>query len=139
MSAFVMDCSVTASWCFTDEMDDYSRTILETLSTGRAAVPSVWQLEITNVMLAAERRKRLSAADARRFLDLVLSLPVDIDSNSSPVSSVTIFHLGLQYGLSAYDASYMELAFRLGLPLATKDRHLLEACKKAGIAIAGIG
>jgi predicted nucleic acid-binding protein len=137
MSGFVLDCSVAASWCFTDETDDYSRSILESLSTQRAAVPPVWPLEIANVMLTAERRGRIGAAAARRFLDLVFSLPIDRNIGSSPAVDATLFHLGLQYRLSSYDASYLELALRLGLPLATRDEKLHAACERAGIAIAG--
>jgi predicted nucleic acid-binding protein len=133
MNAFILDCSISASWFFSDEADEYSRSILESLSRRKALVPSIWPLEMVNVLLSSERRGRLSTANSRHFLDMILSLPIDRDTYTSPSLEVSLYHLGLQYELSSYDAAYLELALRHGLPLATKDKKLLAACEKTGI------
>lgn len=135
MSRFVLDTSVAASWFFEDEGGDYSSAVLESLNNAEAFVPSLWSLEITNVLIIAERRKRCSEAEAARFIELLDNLPITIDEDTAQRAMNTTYQLAREYGLTAYDAAYLELAMRLGAPLATSDRQLAEAAHKAGVDI----
>jgi predicted nucleic acid-binding protein len=135
MSRFVLDTSVTASWFFEDEGGDYSSTVLESLNNAEAFVPSLWSLEIANVLIIAGRRGRCSEAEATRFIELLDDLPITIDEDTAHRAMHTTYQLAREYGLTAYDASYLELAMRLGAPLATMDRQLANAAQKAGVNI----
>jgi len=135
MSRFVLDTSVAASWFFEDEGGEYSTTVLESLNNAKAFVPSLWPLEIANVLVIAERRGRCSKAEAARFIELLDNLPITIDENTAQRAMHETYQLAREYGLTAYDASYMELAMRLGTPLATMDRQLADAAQKAGVSI----
>jgi predicted nucleic acid-binding protein len=130
---FVLDTSVLMSWCLKDGTDDYSDSILERLSAGEALVPAICPFEVANVLLVAERRGRLTEADTTRFLSLLLSLPIRIDHGPAHPNLNELLALGRQYKLSAYDAAYLELATREGLPLATQDAALRSAASKCGI------
>jgi predicted nucleic acid-binding protein len=131
----VLDASVAMSWCFPDESDSYAASVLDALPSSQAVVPWLWPLEIANVLLAGERRGRLSESDTTRFLSMLESLPIVIDR--TPPSPVTedILQLGRRHGLSAYDACYIELARREGLALATIDNQLRIAAEKMGLFI----
>ncbi len=119
---FVLDCSVTVSWCFKDEVSRYSEKALDLLSESEAIVPPIWSLEVSNVLLVAESEKRLSKAQGARFLELLRSLPIREEPSSLFLSDALTL-LAREHGLSAYDASYLELAMRAGAPLATMDRN----------------
>jgi predicted nucleic acid-binding protein len=135
MSRFVTDCSVTMCWCFQDECDPYAAKILEKLDVNETLVPVVWSLEVANAMLIGERRGRLSEADILRFLEVLRSLPVFVDTTPSEQVFDDILALGRRHDLSSYDASYLELAMRQGIPLATLDVRLTKAAKAAGVTI----
>jgi len=77
--AFVLDASVTLAWCFEDESNEYTDAILESLEFTEAFVPSVWPLEVTNALLVAERRKKLTKAASVRFLELLQELPIAVE------------------------------------------------------------
>jgi predicted nucleic acid-binding protein len=129
----VIDASVTMAWCFEDEATDATEAVLESLHEDEAIVPSLWQLEVTNVLLVAERRKRINEAQATRFIDVLARLPIRIDA--SPIDPTAILAAGRHHHLSAYDAAYLVLAARLGAPLATLDDKLTTACNSAGVAL----
>ena len=129
----VIDASVTMAWCFEDEATPASERVLDRLAQEQAAVPAIWPLEIANVLLVAERRKRLSEAQVRRFLDLLTQLPIEIDD--TPTDADTVVAVGRRHGLSAYDASYLVLAERRGLALATLDDRLAAAARDAGVPL----
>ena len=83
MSArFVVDNSIVMSWCFEDEENDCSVAVLESLETGDAFVPAIWPLEVGNVLLVAERKKRLSQASVARFLALLAGLPITVEQET---------------------------------------------------------
>ena len=96
-------------------------------------MPSLWWYEIANALLTAERRKRLSEAGGLRLLELYRSLPLNTDAAESAELLWRYRTLGREYGLSAYDAAYLELAARRQLGLATADKTLLLAARKAGV------
>jgi predicted nucleic acid-binding protein len=134
MSArFVMDNSVVMAWCFEDESDAYADAVLESLDTGNALVPAIWPLEVGNVLLVAERKKRLSEASVVRFLTLLNNLPILVEQETPERMLKEIVSLARAHGLSTYDASYLDLAMRLGLPIATKDTALMKAAKKCRV------
>jgi predicted nucleic acid-binding protein len=132
---FVIDNSVVMAWCFEDGANSNADTIQDMLIENKAFVPAIWPLEVTNVLLVAERKKRISKAGSGHFIALLSQLPIEVE----PSDTDTIFHetisLARQYMLSSYDASYIELAIRKGLPIATQDKAIIRAAKKIQIEI----
>ena len=134
---FVVDNSVVMAWCFEDESNGYTDTILECLEEGEAVAPAIWPLEVGNVLLVAERKGRLGKADVVRFLELVSNLPLFVEQESPKRMLTDIIGLARDLRLSTYDASYLDLAMRSGLPLATQDKLLAKAAKKCGVTLFG--
>lgn len=130
---FVLDASTTLAWCFDDEAVPLADACLVELSRTDAVVPALWKLEVTNVLLVAERRGRISAADGDRFWTLLNGLPIAVDEDEPAVES--LLAIGRELGLSAYDAAYLELASRRGLPIATSDARLRDACARRGVEL----
>lgn len=137
MKQFILDCSVAMSWCLPDETDEYADMILDRLtSTDRpieAVVPCIWSLELANVFLVSERRQRISREEVATAIALLNQLPISIDSAISQASLNSILEIGRNYNLAAYDAAYLELAMRLGAPLATNDQRLMNAAQQTKI------
>ncbi|HEY2044689.1 MAG TPA: type II toxin-antitoxin system VapC family toxin [Jatrophihabitans sp.] len=129
--SFVVDPSVTMAWCFEDEATGDTDAVLDRLRGEEAIVPGLWQLEVANVLLVAERRKRITEAQASRFLGLLAELPIRIDGSASEM--VGIVAAGRRHTLTAYDATYLVLAERLAVPLATLDDRLKTASRNAGV------
>jgi len=132
---FVIDNSVIMAWCFGDEISGYSDHILDSLETSTGFVPSIWPLEVSNVLLVAERKKRISEADSARFVALLADLPIIVEQESPERMIKEIFALARKHKLSSYDASYLDLAMRKGLPIASLDKNLLAAAKKSKVPI----
>jgi len=127
----VIDASLALSWCFPDESTSYSKSVLSVLELDtEAVVPSLWLLEIVNTMVVAERRKRITYEQAEEFLDALDGLDVIVEPTDSSLAFNDVYALARQHNLTAYDAAYLELAIRKGLPLASLD----EALKKAALA-----
>ncbi len=135
MMAFVLDCSVTMAWVFPDEATESTNQLRESLIEGRAFVPSLWPVEVGNVLLIATRRGRITRGDWRQIHAILDALPIEID----PISTSRVWNVALElateHRLSVYDATYLELAVRLHLPLATLDRRLSAAGRSEGLAI----
>jgi len=134
-NAFVLDASVTLSWVFEDESTPYTDRVLEALSNKVAVVPLIWPLEVGNGLLVAERRRRLTHAESVQFLNLLSQLSIRVEYFTLESMLGKILELARKARLSSYDASYLELSMQLGLPLATKDKVLLEAAKRCGVKI----
>ena len=132
---FVLDCSVTMAWGFDDEATPYTNGVRDRLAHVRAIVPNLWPLEVANAALVGERRGRLDQARSQRFLWLIKQLPIAIDDETSGKAFDEIIHLGRAHQLSAYDASYLELAIRRGLPLACLDGKLKAAAIAVGVSL----
>jgi len=134
---FVLDCSVTLSWAFEDERDSHSVSILQSLQTSAALVPGIWPLEVANGLIVAERKNRLSEADTAHFAELLQGLEIKVDAARLDYTLHKILPLAREHKLSSYDAAYLELALREGLPLATRDHKLRLAARHVGVALAG--
>lgn len=130
--SFVLDCSVTLAWLLPDEISARADAWLDQLSTRGALVPPIWGLEVGNALLMAVRRKRLSRPGFDRAFERLGALPIEVDG-AGPLSS--ILGIAAQSGLTSYDAAYLELAKRRGLPLATLDTKLSDACRKFGVML----
>jgi predicted nucleic acid-binding protein len=132
---FVLDASVTLAWCFEDEGGEYAERVLGALRTSEAVAASIWPLEVANGLAVAERRGRLDAGVAAQFMELVLALPIAVDPSSRASGLRAAHRLARARGLSAYDAAYLELALRQGIPLATLDARLREAAAAEGVQL----
>ena len=134
---FVVDNSVVMAWCFNDESDPYADSVLDRLTEFAAVVPSIWPLEVVNVLLVAERRKRISEADSVRFTALLSQLPIHVEYESQDRIMKDLLGLARTTNLSSYDASYLDLAMRKGVPLATSDKKLRRAADSVKVPIFG--
>jgi predicted nucleic acid-binding protein len=123
------------AWCFEDETSRYAEAVLDLLAEATAFVPSIWPLEVGNVLLVAERNHRLSEAESARFIALLSDLPIEVDQETPDRMIKEIWALARKHHLSTYDASYLDLAMRKGLPIATKDKKLLAAAKRSQVPI----
>ncbi len=134
----MLDASITLTWFLEDEPSPSSAAdVLRRLETDTAIVPALWALELANALVVAERKQQLTEAATARVLSLVRALPIEVDETPSRDTLATIVGLARGHRLSAYDAAYLELAIRLGVPLATVDRRLGEAAQRAGVSLAG--
>ncbi len=129
---FVLDNSVVTGWYLPSQATDYSKAVAIRLETDKALVPQLWQLELANVLKTACTKGRLTQSQARQILDTLSQLPIEVD-NAAPPGQRPLFELAMRYNLSSYDAVYLELAMRHGLPLATQDEQLKLAATAAGV------
>lgn len=134
---FVLDCSVAMSWCFEDETSKHSEAIFDkfNLNDTQAFVPIIWSLEVANVLLMAEKNKRLTTIKAIAFIEALNALPIKIDEEGSKKIFGSTSELARETNLTIYDACYLELAMRLSLPLATLDKDLIKAANKMNIPV----
>src|SRR5947209_14780978 len=132
---FVVDTSITMAWYFEDETTDVTDAILNRLQTEGAIVPAIWPLEVANALRSAERRGRLRQEDTTRIVQLVQQLPITVIAVPTFTALGTVLSLGRTHGLTAYDAAYLELAMRNGLPLATQDAQLCAAASRVGVSL----
>jgi len=132
---FVIDNSVVMAWCFQDEASRYADVVLDRLRACEALVPAIWPLEAGNVLLVAERNKRLSVADSARFVALLNELPLTVEQETPQRAMGEILMLAREHRLSTYDASYLDLAMRNGVPLATLDTGLRRAARKCRVPL----
>lgn len=132
----VLDASLTLAWALPDEASAYSDAVLKKVAAGKAWVPALWPFEIANALLTAQKRGRYTAAQRTAFVEELFKLPIEVDHRSPRGILDTHVALGQQYGLTAYDAAYLDLALRKGVPLATQDKALKAAAGKAGVKIA---
>lgn len=122
------------SWCFEDERSDYTDAILENFNDSSAIVPTIWPLEVANVLLLSKKRKRISEIHSANFIDALSTLPIIVDPSTSAKTMHSIFVIANQSDLTIYDAAYLELAMREGIPLITLDLKLKEAARKLQIS-----
>ena len=137
---FVLDASVTLTWLLKDageRSNAYAFGVLKQIrsSTTEIHVPAIWGLEIANVIARSEAKGNLTEAQSESFLEVLNSAPVLIDAATATHALSATLQLARRYRLSSYGASYLELALRAGLPLATLDEALNKAATKAGVKL----
>lgn len=136
MTAFVLDNSVTMRWCFENTSTPYAEEVLEQLLLGQQAhVPVLWLYEVVSVLAKAQRSGSITADKAHGFLEDLGSLNITVNDESFGHIFGGVHRLAVEHGLSGYDAAYLELAIRQGLPLATLDEELQKACSTAGVEL----
>ena len=133
MSAFVLDCSVAVAWLIESEARPETDKLLKRhLGKGGALVPDVWGLELGNVLVQAEKRGRITYAQMTIMLEFVGRLPITMDGDGTRALK-EVLTLARVASLTTYDAAYLELAMRRGIPLATLDKTLLRAAQKVQV------
>jgi predicted nucleic acid-binding protein len=131
----VIDSSVALTWCFEDEASPQTDALFEHVRDDGAVVPVLWHLELANVLLQAEMRGRIATGDVATRLELIAELPIATDHETVARAWREVIALARAEGLAAYDAAYLELAIRRGLPLSTRDNALIGAARRIGVAI----
>ena len=134
--SFVLDNSVTMRWFFGDGKPQelaYAGKVLDAMKQDNVLVPVTWGLEVANVIARAEAKGLVTEARSGVFLEMLEGVDIDVDSATYIHAMTDTLQLARRYKLSAYDASYLELALRQGLSLATLDEDLQKAAKKAGV------
>ena len=127
---FVLDNSVVAGWFLESQATDYTSGIARRLREDTARVPAIWELEFANVLRTACVRQRMTAERAQQVVAQIGMLPIDVDREAVPPGQ--LLALALRFGLSSYDAAYLELALRLQCPIATQDAAMKEAAMASG-------
>ena len=138
MMDFVLDNSVAMRWILeSNKASDqaYAEKVLKSFVDMDALVPNLWHLEAVNVLLGAEKRSEISTGEIEGFISQLENLPIHVDPLTSHQSFNRTMSLGRAYNLSSYDAAYLELAVRVGMPLATLDKDLIKAAKKSSVEI----
>lgn len=130
----MLDCSVAVGWCFADEASAAGDALLDRVQADGALVPSLWHLEVANVLIQAERRGRLGTGGAEERMAMLDFLPIRVDADGQGASwRRAVALLVRAETLTAYDAAYLELATRRRLPLASTDRQLRAAAERHGV------
>ena len=129
---FVLDCSVTMAWMFRDEATDATDRWRDMLDGNRVLVPALWPTETANALLVATRRGRIALDELPELRMQLNALPIDVDPISTARTWGPVLDLAHEHRLTVYDATYLELAMRRQLPLATLDRALHNAARTEG-------
>lgn len=136
MKDLVIDNSVFMSWAFTDEKNKKSRDLLKRVEKITVYVPSLWVYELTNVLFVAEKKGRIKKVDTISFLNFIKFLPINIENSSYDIVTKDALAISREHNITIYDASYIELAIRKNLPIASFDKELVNISKKIGIIVA---
>ncbi len=137
MAAVVIDSSATVAWFVPDEQGAGSQRLLDLVTEEGALVTSLWPIEVANALLFAVRQNRVSRTHCERALQYLARLPIEIDPETTGRAWGPTFELAVRFGLTIYDATYLELADRRELPLASLDRELRAAGRALGLKLLG--
>lgn len=135
LKEFVLDSSITLAWYFKDELNEYASAVRERMVQSRAIVPGLWPLEVANSIVIGERRGRSTRAQAATWLSVLGALPIFVDGETSVRAWGDTLNIARAQNLSAYDAAYLEVAMRRGLPIATLDCELKTAAVVVGVSL----
>jgi predicted nucleic acid-binding protein len=136
VTAFVLDCSIAMAWCFEDEASGEVDALLDQAQQEGAVVPPLWVWEASNALLIAQRRERIDRETLQERLSMLDMLLLEIDDlGAGAVWRSSVLTLAEADSLSFYDATYLELAIRHGLPLATNDAALRRAAVRRGVTV----
>ena len=136
--AFVIDASVALAWCFEDEASPLADRVLARLEGEEAVAPSIWPLEVANGLRSAERRGRIDEREVPVVVRLMSTLPIEVVPTTLEQALGDVLLMARAAGLSTYDAAYLDLALRRGLPLATADDYLAQAAKASGVDLVSV-
>jgi predicted nucleic acid-binding protein len=131
----VIDASLALAWFLPGETSARTEELFDRVGLSGGAVPSNWRCEIANGLLVAERRGRITEAQTFGFIARLAVLPIDVKTEDSLSDVAPFLDLARSHGLTAYDAAYVELAVRLGLPLATNDSDMQMAARRVGLEV----
>ena len=134
--SFVLDNSITMRWYFGDgslQELTYATRVLDAMKTNEAVVPSIWGLEVANVLVRSEDKGLATEARSEAFVGMLQRMNISVDSATFAQALAGTMQIARRYKLSAYDAAYLEIALREGLSLATLDEALLKAAERAGV------
>ena len=135
----VLDASVAVAWCFEDERTPFTEGVLDLLSAGTEVLaPAIWPFEVANALLVAEQRKRITVAQVTALLRRIAGLPISIEPIEPLRAFEQVLSVARQQNLTEYDAAYLELALRTGLPLATLDGKLKQAARSVDVGLVRI-
>ena len=130
---FVLDCSVALAWCLEDESNEYADNLLDLLVDQQAIVPSLWHLEVMNVLLMAQRRGRVEQGKIPLILQTLSNLPISTDKREIDINDESFINFANQYQLTSYDATYLYLAKREKIPVATLDKKMQQVAIELGL------
>jgi len=130
---FVLDCSVALAWCLEDESNEYADNLLDLLVDQQAIVPSLWHLEVMNVLLMAQRRGRVEQGKIPLILQTLSNLPISTDKREIGINDENFINFANQYQLTSYDATYLYLAKREKIPVATLDKKMQQVAIELGL------
>lgn len=131
----VLDASVALAWALGDEQNLGPELLAQLTTIETATVPGHWILEVTNGLRMAVKRRRLESGDPTQVMARIRNQPIEVDPETPVRGWHEIPALADAYGLTTYDAAYLELALRLNAPLATLDQDLARAAREAGVPL----
>jgi len=134
----VLDSSVAVAWFFRDEQTEAIRTVLRNVAQSGAAVPSLWRIEVTNALQTAVRRGRITPDYRDASIADLAVLDIGVDTETDRLVWNRTLQYADRFGLTLYDAVYLELAQRLTVPLASLDRELRAAGTALGLSLLGV-
>lgn len=138
MKRLVIDASAAIACCLGEtEAEALAETVLVALSDGTAAAPGIWASEVANVLVTKERARRLTDEETNALFTFLARLPIVVDWTDGPYTFSVVARVAREHRLTVYDAHYLELARRLGVPLASLDRNLLRAAREASVEVLG--
>ena len=136
MAQFVLDASLALAWCFAEEATSYTESVLDHMKNGvQARVPPHWPVEILNVLVQAKRKGRIAGETVEDFLLRLTSFDISVDSVRGFPQMRTTQRFAEMHRLTSYDAAYLELAIRLGVPLASLDNDLRKAAQAESVPL----
>jgi len=135
--SMVLDSSATLAWVYADEITEPIRHVFNLVSEDGAWVPGLWKLEVANILEMGVRRGRHDAAFRNSTLADLALLPISVDAETDRQAWGATLQLSERYRLTLYDAAYLELALRRGLPLASLDAELRGAAQAEGVVVLG--
>jgi predicted nucleic acid-binding protein len=132
--SFVADASVAIAWIHPSQATAETDAMLDGLASGDSlVVPALWPLDVANVITVLRRRRKLTALDARTAIEVIRELPTAIDHEAGGIAFTQLVDLAEEHELTVYDATYIELAKRKRLPLASNDDAMKRAAIRSGV------
>lgn len=133
-TSFIVDASVGFAWIYEGQATPETDGLLNQVAAGATVVvPALWFLEMANVLLVAQRRRRLTAIQRKAALEKLTALQFTMDEEGTRHAFGRTSELAEKHGLTIYDATYLELASRRSLPLASRDEALKTAARRCGV------